>query len=195
MDLIVGNLSSWSMRAWLVLKIAEVTFNTKPITLGQSDTSNKLAPLSVTKLVPILHHKELQIHDSLAIAEYINELYPHAQLLPVSKNQRAIARSLCAELHSGFSAIRTELPLSFEIQDADKLSSSVKKELLRLDAIFQAAAGQHYFERPGTVDAFYAIMALRLRNYNIHLSDRAERYAHHLINWPMMQALMEEFKS
>src|SRR4051812_15119443 len=108
--LVVGsrNYSSWSIRAHLVLARSGLPFREELVLLDQPDTAAQLAKLSPTGRVPVLRDGELVIPDSLAIAEYVAELAPQARLWPADRALRAQARAAAAEMHSGFSALRTE---------------------------------------------------------------------------------------
>ena len=192
MRLIVGDLSTWSIRAWLILRLAEVEFETDIIPLGTPETASKLEGLSATKLVPILHHHGQQIHDSLAIAEYLHEHYPDRVLYPDARSDRTLARSLCAELHSGFNAIRKELPFSLDKQETPGISKEVERDLARLDEIFCSASDPFYFNQAGIVDAFYGVMALRLDHYRISLSPAAQGYANQLLDWPLLRMALAD---
>ncbi|MGL4891214.1 MAG: glutathione S-transferase family protein, partial [Aeromonas veronii] len=108
--LAVGTGSTWAMRAALVLAMSGLTWQEQVFDLEDAKSLARLKRLAPAGLVPWLEHDGLRVHDSLAIAEYVHELCPDRQLYPVSLAERALARSLCAELHAGFRQIRTLLP-------------------------------------------------------------------------------------
>ncbi|NRA62446.1 MAG: glutathione S-transferase [Psychrobium sp.] len=186
MKLVVGTSSTWSMRAWLCLKLADVDFEEFVIDLAADSYTEQLQQHSASKLVPVLQLAKLQIHDSLAIAEYVNELadYP---LYPNDVNQRAIARSLAAELHSGFSTLRNECPFSLDKVIPVVMSPAIANEVARLECIWSQARGEFYFEQAGIVDAFYSVLAYRLATYGITLEGHAGQYQQSLLQWPLFK--------
>lgn len=189
--LVVGALSTWSMRAWMCLKIAEIEFNEVVIPLGQTAYQSRLDQFSDTRLVPVLLHGKTKIHDSLAIAEYVNEIAMHP-IWPESPHERAIARSLCAELHSGFSAIRADRPFHLDANRDIAMSEAIKFEVRRLTQSWKAAAGTFYFKDVSIVDAFYSVMAYRLASYGIKLPGKAGEYQSSLIRWPLFQSALQK---
>lgn len=108
--LAVGTGSTWAMRAALVLAMSGLTWQEQVFDLEDAKSLARLKRLAPAGLVPWLEHDGVRVHDSLAIAEYVHELCPDRQLYPVSLAERALARSLCAELHAGFRQIRSLLP-------------------------------------------------------------------------------------
>ena len=113
MQLVIGNkrYSSWSLRAALVLELTEEPYAEVLIRLREADTRTRILAYSPTGKVPLLITEEGPVWDSLAIAEYLAETYPEAHLWPRGEYARAVARSVCAEMHSGFVALRTHLPM------------------------------------------------------------------------------------
>src|SRR5258706_6664991 len=108
MTLYIGNknLSSWSLRPYLALSVAGAAFATEVIELDQPSTKSRILAVNPAGRVPVLYHDGLVIHDSLSICEYVAELYPAARLWPEDRATRARARSIAAEMHSGFAALR-----------------------------------------------------------------------------------------
>ncbi|MPW30341.1 glutathione S-transferase [Agarivorans sp. B2Z047] len=193
-QLIVGRDSTWSLRAYLCMQLAELEFSCNAIALGEAGYQQQLAKLSPSKLVPVLHVDDLVIHDSLAISEYINE-QALGKLYPVQADLRAQARSYLAELHAGFTAIRQGLPFHFEKQARPaSLSAEINTEIARLSEIWQQFDGCFAFNKAGSIDAFYVVMALRLANYGIELEGAAGRYQQHLISWPLFQRAINSAK-
>lgn len=132
----------------------------------------------------------MRVHDSLAIAEYIHELCPDRQLYPASQAERALARSLCAELHAGFRQIRTLLPFFLGAPTRSEPPVEAVGELARLQEVWSQARGSFYFVEAGIVDAFYAVMAYRLASYGILLPDQAGAYQQVLLSWPLWQEIL-----
>ncbi|MNP40514.1 stringent starvation protein A [compost metagenome] len=138
-------------------------------------------------LVPWLDDGELRIHDSLAIAEYLHELCPSRHLYPLDRVERALARSLCAELHSGFGQIRSRLPFFLGAPTQSEPPVETLGELARLQTLWSQARGPFYFEEAGILDAFYVVMAYRLASYGISLPGQAGAYQQALLAWPLWQ--------
>ena len=190
-NLIVSFPSTWSLRAWLVLKLSGLDFTTTPVKLYQPDTPARLRGLSDTLLVPVLHHNGFKVHDSLAIVEYVNELASDRLLYPADRQQRALARSLCAELHSGFVQLRTQHSFFVGPHVQAQPTPPVKNELTRLQTLWDQAKAPFYFEHVGIVDAYYAVMAERLDVYGLELQGNAKHYQQQLLQWPLFQEGME----
>ena len=191
MTLIVGTDSTWSLRAWMCMTLAKLPFEQKVIDLASDSYKEVLHPHSPTGKVPVLQHDKLRVHDSLAIAEYANEL-GHGALYPNEASDRALARSLCAELHAGFGALRSRCPFTLQAVEPAEITEELKREIERLTAVFAAAQRPFMFEQPGAVDAFYAILAYRLNHYGILLSDEAGQYQRSLLDWPLLQQAIRQ---
>ena len=108
------NYSSWSLRGWLLCKMAGLDFKEKLLSSDDPSTRAELLLLSPSFLVPRLTHDDVSVWDTLAIAEYLNELKPKAGLIPKDKTARAHCRSICGEMHSGFSNLRSALPMNIK---------------------------------------------------------------------------------
>lgn len=193
MKLYVGTDSSWSLRSLLCFDIARVTPEVSVFQLNDEISRQSLKKLSPTGLVPFLIDDESVISDSLAIAEYLYEQENHC-IYPMDPAQRAKSRSLCAEIHSGFMAIRQEMPFSAK-GDVRRvsISSQAETELVRLELIFsQANAGFFWGEVPTAVDAFYAVMAFRLTSYGIDFKGNAGRYQRSLVEWDRFEQALKK---
>ena len=185
--LTVGTGSTWAMRAALVLAMSGLEWQVTVFNLDDAGALARLKRQAPAGLVPWLDHDGLRVHDSLAIVEYLHELCPDRQLYPVSLTERAQARSLCAELHSGFRQIRTLLP--FFMGTLTRIDPPVETigELARLQQIWGQARGPFYFGEAGIIDAYYAVMAYRLASYGIQLPGAAGEYQKALLAWPLWQ--------
>lgn len=181
------NYSSWSLRAWLPLAWSGLDFDTRDVDLDADGYGEARIPavvaVSPSGRVPALSVGDVAVWDSLAIAEWAAERAPTAGLWPEDAMERAVARALTCEMHSGFPAIRTELPCAIRRRVVAKdLSPAARRELARIEAIFasqQARSkqrGPYLFGRRGIVDAFYLPIATRLRSYAVALSPAADRY-------------------
>lgn len=192
------NLSSWSLRPWFLMKHAGIPFEEKNIRLDQSDTKKILSEISPSGLVPFLtHHKDggdVSIWDSFAIAEYVSELFPEKLLWPSDPHARAIARSVSAEMHSGFSALRTVWPMQFTRKDMRHLTGNVAKDIARIDDIWTrcrkefGAGGDFLFGGFSIADAMYAPVVSRFVTYGpVDLSPEASSYRDMIFDLPAMK--------
>ena len=191
MLLIVGTESTWSLRALICSKIAGIEVKQHVIDLTASGYKSELLKYSQAGLVPALDNGSGVVHDSLAIAEYFNEC-TDGSLYPQSSSERALSRSLCAELHSGFINLRTQLPFTTDKVDPPSLlSDEVLKEVCRISEIFEKARLPFMFDSAGCVDAFYAVLAYRLKIYGITLEGQAGEYKKRLLEWDLFNQALE----
>ena len=187
MQLVVGTLSTWSLRAFMCGQIADIKLDLIPINLEQQDYKAEILKYSPTGLVPALLVDDFVVHDSLAIAEYFNE-YSDGALYPKNQAERSQARSLCMEMHSGFMNLRGQCPFTFgSASPLEDLTDALKKEIERIEVIFAQAKGPFMFDQAGVVDAFYAILAFRLNAYGVLLNGKAGEYQQSLLNWPLLK--------
>jgi len=195
MELTVGTDSTWSLRVWMCSQLAQLDIEVNVIDLSNSDYKTEIFKHSVTGLVPSLDEGTFVIHDSLAIAEYFNEC-SEGVLYPSTSSERALARSLCAELHSGFMSIRSQCPFSLEqVPPLLEFNNDIDNELIRIEKIFSSAHLPFMFNSAGIVDAFYSILAFRLNAYGIKLQGKAGSYQNSLLNWSTLQHAIQLAKS
>jgi len=189
------NLSSWSLRPWILLKHAGIPFTEENIKLDLPETRKILREKSPSGFVPFLNHGEVSIWDSLAIAEYVNELFPEKQLWPEDQSARAVARSVSAEMHSGFSALRTVWPMLFT-REGLKLSTAggVLRDIDRINEIWTECRerfgknGAFLFGGFSIADAIYAPVVSRFTTYGpVELSPIASAYAEKIRALPAMK--------
>ena len=195
--LIIGDklYSSWSLRGALALDLAGVSYTEQLIKLGQPDTRSLILQHSATGKVPLLKTEHGTLADSLAIAEYLNERFPAAQLWPVDIAARAQARSACAQMHSGFFGLRANLPFDLSRDQAlvpmpDDAQIDIER-LLALWAECRSVAtekGPYLFGRLSLADAFFAPVAVRLRTYGVELPVEDEAYIDAIYQWPAFKA-------
>lgn len=188
------NYSSWSLRGWLALAACGVDFEEEVIPLDRPETKARLREISPTRRVPLLRHGELTIPDSLAIAEYLAERFPEAGLWPKGSAERARARAVVCEMHSGFAALRAELPMAIrESWPGRSFSAAAEADIARVIEIWEscrAAAGKDgpfLFGGFGIADAFYAPVVTRFRTYGIALPEVAEAYTQAVLDWPALE--------
>lgn len=191
MQLIVGTNSSWSLRVWVCMRLAKVNFTEHVIDLASSDYKTNIFKYSPSGLVPALIHDDLVLHDSLSIAEYLNET-AGGTLLPKDKSERALARSLCCEMHSGFTNIRSKFPFTLDLTPKHFSSNNdLECEIARIEKIFGAANRPFMFGSACTVDAFYSILAFRLNSYGLVFDGRAGEYQKSLLQWELLNEAIE----
>ncbi|WP_445181189.1 glutathione S-transferase family protein [Pseudomonas sp. McL0111] len=197
LHLIIGDklLSSWSLRAALAVELTGAPYTEELIKLGKPDTRERLLAHSPTAKVPLLKTARGTIADSLAIAEYLAEQFPSEQLWPADIAARAQARSACAQMHSGFFAMRNHMPFKMS-HDAplNPVPPEVKVDIERMLALWaecRAVAtetGPYLFGRVSLADAFFAPIAVRLRTYQVKLPAEDEAYVETIYQWPAFKA-------
>ena len=191
------NLSSWSLRPWLVMKTAKLPFEEVLIKLRTSETKARILPHSPSGKVPALRIEEgsssATVWDSLAICETLAERHPDARLWPEDARTRAHARSIAAEMHSGFPDLRRALTMNIAARlPTPALQDQVQADIARIIAIWTAALGAHggeggfLFGRFGIADAFFAPVVTRFETYAIHLPAVAQAYAQRISALPAM---------
>lgn len=191
MKLIIGNknYSSWSLRPWLLMTHFGVDFEEVFIPLFSPEMPALMNTYCPTHKVPTLHDEDLIIPDSLAICEYINEVYLDGKGYPADVKCRAQARSLVAEMHAGFMALRSNMAIDVRAVGKvyDKEDAELAKEIARIDAIWSARQGEFLFGDVGIVDCFFAPVAFRFRTFSVDLSDKAAKYQQALLDLPAVR--------
>lgn len=199
--LVLGNMnySSWSLRAWLPAVQCTEDVETVIIPLDMPDTRQRILKYSPAGKVPVLIDGDLIIWDSLAIGEYLAEQHPEAGLLPADSATRARARSVIAEMHSGFTPLRKALPMNLHRKPTPiSVDSDVQADIDRIVEIWtecRAAAGDggpFLFGAPGLADAFYAPVATRFASYAIELPSVAQAYVDAIHAWPAFKRWQED---
>jgi len=180
MELVIGdkNLSSWSLRPWLVMKRTGAPFTETVVRLDQPDTTAEILKHSPTGQVPALHFDGGEaIWDSMAISVLLAERFPEAGMWPADPIARAYARAAACEMHSGFASLRGECPMNLKRRTKIEVSEATQKNLRRLVELFTAmrtrfgAGGPYLFGAWSVADAFYTPVATRIRTYGLVLSD------------------------
>lgn len=198
MKLIIGNrnYSSWSLRPWLVLKHIGVPFEEELIPLEHLDTATRISRYSAAGRVPVLLDAGLAVWDSLAIAEYLNEKFPEARLWPEDAAARAVARSVSAEMHSGFPDLRNDLPMRLRSRFAARpLRKQAQADVVRIQAIWcecrarfgSRGRGPFLFGAFGIADAMYAPVVSRFRTYAVPLDATCAAYADAVWSLPALR--------
>jgi glutathione S-transferase len=182
--LIIGSksYSSWSLRPWLLLKKLDVAFEEVVIALDRPDTRERILRHSPAGKVPILVDGGVTVWESLAICEHVAERHPDAW--PADPRARALARSVASEMHAGFVALRTEMPMNCRERRSGVVPSpAARADIARIADIWDACRrasgeeGQWLFGRFSIADAMYAPVALRFHTYGVEISEAAARYA------------------
>jgi glutathione S-transferase len=188
------NYSSWSLRPWLALKHTGAPFEEVVIPLGEPTTRATILSYSPSGRVPALKHGELTVWDSLAISEYLAERFPAAKLWPEDAAERAQARAISTEMHSGFAALRNHLPMNIRSSFPHRgVTPEVQADINRIAAIWiqcrtrHAAGGPFLFGGFTIADAMYAPVVTRFRTYRIALEEMAQAYADAVWALPAMQ--------
>lgn len=190
MLLVIGNknYSSWSLRPWLAMKVLELAFDEKRIPLYGPAAKGEILKHSPSGKVPCLVDGSLAIWDSLAILEYLAERHP--RLWPADVAERAQARSISAEMHSGFANLRNHMGMNVRKRYPGRgRTPEVLEEIKRIDALWSQAKGPFLFGAFGAADAMYAPVVLRFRTYEVRVSNR--EYAEAMLALPAMREWIE----
>jgi glutathione S-transferase len=201
LTLYVGNrnYSSWSLRPWLALKQTGAAFNEVVIPLDQPGTRAAIGAQSPSGRVPLLAHGDLRIWESLAICEYLAELFPAAGLWPAGRAARAVARAVSCEMHAGFATLRRLLPMDIRNRrPAAPQRAAAADDIARVVALwhdcrsrFGAAGangpGPFLFGGFSIADAMFAPVATRFVTYDVPLDGEPAAYVAALCDWPAMR--------
>jgi len=190
------NYSSWSLRGWLLCRMAGLKFVEEVVPVDDPANRAELLLLSPSILVPCLTHRGIRIWDTLAIAEYLNEVRPKAGLLPADPGARARCRSICGEMHSGFSNLRSALPMNLKARHPGfKVWSGAQADIDRITAIwrecFAAYHGPYLFAKLTMADAMYAPVVTRFLTYDVKLDADCAHYSDRIMALPDMIAWRE----
>lgn len=195
------NLSSWSLRPWMVLTEAGAKFEEVIVRLNQPDTRANILKKSPSGRVPALHHGERLIWDSLSICEYANELFPAKELWPEDAGARAWARSISAEMHSGYQNLRSEMSMNIMARTPKAPNSAVKQDIDRIVEIWHttrarfAKDGNLLFGRFTIADAMFAPVVTRFVTYDVKVDAEARKYMDSVLALPSMKRWIEAAKA
>lgn len=193
--LVIGDFSksSWSLRAWLVLVTADVPFETLQIKLEQNKTRERILEHSPSGKVPALLLGDIVINDSLAISEYIADTYPTANLWPQDARIKALARAAAAEMHSGFTHLRTQMSFGLNTGDTpESLTTETQEEIQRIFAIWNqlrevSGSTQFLCGDFGIVDAMFVPVVFRFRRYGIAVPAQLHGYVEKVLTYAPVQ--------
>jgi glutathione S-transferase len=184
LTLVIGtrHLSSWSLRPWMALKQSGLAFEEIEVLLDKPGTHAEIRRHSPSGRVPVLKHGDVTVWDSLAIGEYVAELAPSCQLWPQDAKARAVARSASAEMHSGFSALRSELPMNMALRTKKALSPPVQSDVNRICDLWthlrndHDQSGPYLFGHFTLADCMFAPVVSRFMSYGVDLPGPAMEY-------------------
>ena len=187
------NYSSWSLRPWLAMKQAGIPFAEQRIALYQSESKRRILELSPSGKVPVLKDGATTVWDSLAILEYLAERFPDRGLWPTDAAARARARSISAEMHSGFAALRTHMPMNLRNSYPGRgRTPEVEADIARIVGLWtdcRATASRPFlFGDFCAADAMFAPVVTRFHTYGVTLPPVCQRYADHVLALPAMRA-------
>jgi glutathione S-transferase len=195
------NYSSWSLRGWLLCRMAKLPFR-EEITAGDDANARaELLLLSPSFLTPCLHHNGLKIWDTLAIAEYLHETFPKAGLLPDAVGARARCRAISGEIHSGFANLRSALPMNLKAKyPGFKVWAGAQADIDRVTTIWRECLNEYggpylFGARPSVADAMYAPVTTRFQTYDVKLDRACQDYCETILNLPDMLEWIEAAKA
>ena len=206
LQLVIGNknYSSWSMRPWVLMKERGIAFEERKLRFDFTEGSafrQAVAQISPAGLVPVLLDGEVAVWDSLAIAEYLHEAFPGAGVWPADRARRARARSICAEMHAGFGALRSHCPMNIEASMPEvgarvwAEQAAVRANVARIEAIWadalKAHGGPFLFGEFSAADAYYAPVCMRLLGYALPVSALSQAYVARVAATPSVAAWMQ----
>jgi glutathione S-transferase len=208
LKLFIGNknYSSWSMRPWVLLKQAGIPFEEVMVRFDSFDAGssfkNSLSGVTPVGKVPVLQDGDLAVWDTLAIAEYVAEQFPDKQLWPAERTARARARSVCAEMHGGFSALRNDCGMNIEADLADigallwrdkpALRSDVARIVAMWSALLQAHGGPMLFGAFTVADAYFAPVCMRINTYALPVPAEVQAYVDRVCALPGVAAWIKD---
>ena len=200
LTLVIGNknYSSWSMRPWVALRGCGIAFTERLLKFHSQDWKDHIGTLSPSGLVPVLWEGEppngFATWDTLAIIERAHELSPAAAVWPAEPRARARARSICAEMHGGFRALRSDMPMNIRSRYPGKgMSPDVARDIERISALWSAArtefgrGGPYLFGAFCAADAYFAPVASRLVTYDVRLAGKARDFQLALLDAPAVR--------
>ena len=187
------NYSSWSMRGWLLTKFSGLPFTEKSIPPENAAARAEILLLAPSILVPCLTHGRISVWDTMGIAEYLNEVRPDAGMFPKDRAKRARCRSICGEMHSGFSALRSALPMNLKGRfPRFKVWARAQADIERILTIWgdclKESGGPFLFGKLCVADLMYAPVVTRFMTYDVTLDKISAAYCERIMALPDMQA-------
>jgi glutathione S-transferase len=185
------NYSSWSLRGWLLTRLAGLEVEEEVVPSDDPSVRAELLLLSPSYLVPCLIHDGIRVWDTLAIGEYLNEIRPKAGLLPKDRAERAHCRAICGEMHSGFSAMRSSMPMNIRTRHPGYIPhAGARADIARITTIWRdclaKSKGPYLFGALTMADAMYAPVVTRFVTWDTKLDAACAGYAEAILAWPAM---------
>jgi glutathione S-transferase len=188
------NYSSWSLRSWFLLSALDVPFREQRLPLAQPDTRQRILSVSPSGRVPVLQDGELTVWDSLAICEYVAERFADRAVWPRDAAARALARSISAEMHAGFAALRSGMPMNCRARGRTVVrNAELAQDIERVQSIWRTCrtrfgtSGPWLFGAFSAADAMYAPVAFRFATYGVDGDDAVRTYGRTLLDHPAMR--------
>jgi glutathione S-transferase len=191
------NYGTWSLRGWLLCRMARLDFEEQMVASDDPSTRAELLLLSPSFLVPCLTHNGIKIWDTLAIAEYLNEILPDAGLLPEALAARAHCRSISGEMHAGFSNLRSALPMNLKARHPGfKVWAGAQADIDRIIFIWRECLDMYggtflFGSSPCMADAMFAPVVTRFLTYDVKLDPECAAYCETVMAMPAMQVWLE----
>ena len=195
------NYGAWALRGWLMCKLARLEFTEHVIPPDDPAMKAEMLLLSASMRVPSLDHDGVHVWDTLAIGEYLNEIKPKAGLLPADRKARAHCRAICGEVHSGFSAMRSSLPMNIKAHfPGFKIWSRAQADLDRIETIWNECLEQYggpylFGEKPCIADAMFAPEVTRFISYEVPLAPACVAYCEAIVALPAMKEWVAEYEA
>ena len=194
------NYSSWSLRGWLLCRMAGLAVEERMLSLEDASARAELLLLSPSFLVPCLTDGDVEVWDTLAIAAYLDETYPDRGLLPSERKARAHCRAICGEMHSGFANLRSALPMNLKAHyPGFKVWAGAQADIDRVTEIWRDClkryGGPYLFGERSMADAMYAPVCLRFLTYDVALDEASRAYCETIAQWPDLQRWIAEAKA
>lgn len=186
------NYSSWSLRGFLLARLAGLDIQVEAVDLDDPVARAELLLQASSIRIPCLLHDGLRIWDTMAIAEYLNEIRPEAGLFPADRAARARCRSISGEMHAGFQALRASLPMNLRAhRPGFRIWSGPRADIDRILAIWRDSLSEWggpwlFGERPSAADAMYAPVVTRFRTYDVRMDRACDAYATRIMAWAPM---------
>ncbi|MDO9706880.1 glutathione S-transferase [Paracraurococcus lichenis] len=194
------NYSSWSMRGWLLCRMAGIAFREEIVSADDPNSRAELLLQSSSILIPSLRHDGAELWDTLAMAEYLNEQFPAARMLPEDRIARARCRAISGEMHAGFAALRSTLPFNLRgFVPNFTVWSAARADIERIlwiwrDCLERWGGPWLLGAERSVADAMYAPVVMRFRTYDVKLDGAAAAYAQATLAWPEVAEWIEAAK-
>ncbi|WP_311270120.1 glutathione S-transferase [Sphingobium sp. WCS2017Hpa-17] len=195
------NYSSWSLRGWLLCRLAGLRVVEQMVALDDPENRAELLLLSPSVLVPRLTHEGASVWDTLAIAEYLHELYPNVGMYPADRKARAHCRSVSGEIHSGFANLRSALPMNLKVRHSKfPVFPGARPDIERVETIWAECLDSYggpwlFGDEPTVADAMFAPVAQRFLTYAVAVSRKSADYCETINSWPLMREWIEDARA